>query len=87
MKPSLRCWKAVLLAIGLSAGMGTASADELKGALQIKGSDTMVNLCQAWAEAFMAKHPKVTVAVTGGGSGSGIAAFISGTCDLAAASR
>ncbi len=65
----------------------TASADHLQGSIQIKGSDTMVNLCQAWAEAFMARHPKITVAVTGGGSGTGIAALIGGTCDLAAASR
>jgi len=64
-----------------------ALAEELQGSLQIKGSDTMVNLCQAWAEAFMAKHPKVTVAVTGGGSGTGIAALIGATCDLAASSR
>ena len=64
-----------------------AYADELDGTIQIKGSDTMVNLCQAWAEAFMAQHPKVTIAVTGGGSGTGIAALISGTCDLAASSR
>ncbi len=64
-----------------------ATADELAGSLQIKGSDTMVNLCQAWAEGFMARHPKVTVAVTGGGSGTGIASLIAGTCDLAASSR
>lgn len=62
-------------------------AEETRGSLQIKGSDTMVNLCQAWAEAFMATHPKVMVAVTGGGSGTGIASLIGGTCDLAAASR
>ena len=64
-----------------------ARAEEVKGTLQIKGSDTMVNLCQAWAEAFMARHPQVVVAVTGGGSGTGIAALISGTGDLAASSR
>jgi len=64
-----------------------AGAEELQGALQVKGSDTMVNLCQVWAEAFMKNHPTVTVAVTGGGSGTGIAALIAGTCDLAAASR
>ncbi len=63
------------------------SAEELQGSLQIKGSDTMVNLVQAWAEAFMAQHPQVTIAVTGGGSGTGIAALIGGTCDLAASSR
>ena len=62
-------------------------AENLSGSIQIKGSDTMVNLCQAWAEAFMAKHPGVNVAITGGGSGTGFAALIGGTCDLAAASR
>ncbi len=66
---------------------GVVQAEELQGTLQIKGSDTMVNLCQAWAEAFMARHPQASVAVTGGGSGTGIAALIGGTCDLAAASR
>ena len=72
---------------GLLVLGGTAAAEELQGSIQIKGSDTMVNLCQAWAEAFMAAHPKVNIAVTGGGSGTGIAALIGGTCDLAAASR
>ena len=57
------------------------------GSLQIKGSDTMVNLGQAWAEAFMKKYPGAMVAVTGGGSGTGIAALINGTCDIAQASR
>jgi phosphate transport system substrate-binding protein len=81
-----------ILAIAMAAALGAllpawARADEVKGTLQIKGSDTMVNLCQAWAEAFMARHPQVTVAITGGGSGTGIAALISGTCDLAASSR
>ena len=83
-----RYGRMVILALGVSGGLAvSAAAEELQGALQIKGSDTMVNLCQAWAEAFMAKHPKVNVAVTGGGSGTGIAALIGGTCDLAAASR
>ncbi len=56
-------------------------------AIQIKGSDTMVNLGQAWAEEFMAKHPDASIAVTGGGSGTGIASLINGTCDIAEASR
>ncbi len=55
--------------------------------IQIKGSDTMVNLGQAWAEAFNALHPSVNVAVTGGGSGTGIAALLNGTCDIAESSR
>ncbi len=65
----------------------TLAGEQLQGSIQMKGSDTMVNLCQAWAEAFMARHPQVNVAVTGGGSGTGIAALIGGTCDLAASSR
>jgi phosphate transport system substrate-binding protein len=56
-------------------------------AIQIKGSDTMVNLGQAWAEEFMKKYPEVSVAVTGGGSGTGIAALINGTTDIAMCSR
>lgn len=55
--------------------------------IQIKGSDTMVNLGQSWAEEFMAKHSDVSIAVTGGGSGTGIAAILSGTCDIAQSSR
>ena len=55
--------------------------------VQIKGSDTMVNLGQAWAEAYMKSHPDADVAVTGGGSGTGIAAMIAGTTDIAESSR
>lgn len=55
--------------------------------IQIKGSDTMVNLSQAWAEQYMQKYPEAFVAVTGGGSGTGISSLISGTCDIANASR
>ena len=55
--------------------------------IQIKGSDTMVNLGQAWAEAFNKKNPEVNVAVTGGGSGTGIASLIAGTADIAECSR
>jgi phosphate transport system substrate-binding protein len=64
-----------------------AAPGQKSAAIQIKGSDTMVNLGQAWAEEFNAIHPKVNVAVTGGGSGTGIAALINGTCDIAESSR
>ncbi len=47
----------------------------------------MVNLVQAWAEAFMKKSPGVLIAVTGGGSGTGIAALLTKTCDIAQSSR
>jgi len=56
-------------------------------AIQNKGSDTLVNLALAWAERYREIHPEVTIAVTGGGSGTGIAALINGTVDLANASR
>jgi phosphate transport system substrate-binding protein len=52
-----------------------------------KGSDTLVNLALAWAEAYMALQPELRISVTGGGSGTGIAAMINGTVDIANASR
>jgi len=58
-----------------------------KDSLQIKGSDTMVNLAQGWVEKFMEENPDESIAVTGGGSGTGIASLISGTCDIAMSSR
>lgn len=57
------------------------------GTLTIKGSDTMVILTQRWAEAFMKKNPAIKIQVTGGGTGTGMAALLNGTTDLAAASR
>lgn len=47
----------------------------------------MVNLAQSWAENFMHKNPQTFVAVTGGGSGTGIAALLNGSCDIAISSR
>jgi phosphate transport system substrate-binding protein len=58
-----------------------------KPGIQTKGSDTMVNLAQAWAEEYKKVSPDVSVEVSGGGSGVGIAALIKGTIDIANASR
>lgn len=55
--------------------------------IQNKGSDTLVNLAQAWAEEYKNFNPKVALAVSGGGSGTGIAALINGTVDIANSSR
>jgi phosphate transport system substrate-binding protein len=55
--------------------------------ISIKGSDTMVLLGQRWAETYMKKNSAVTIQVTGGGSGVGIAALINGTTDIAESSR
>ena len=55
--------------------------------ITVKGSDTMVILGQRWAEEYMKQHSDVTIQVTGGGSGTGIAALINGTTGLANSSR
>lgn len=68
-----------------AGSQGTASG--LSGVLTVAGSDTMVNMAQAWAKAFMAAEPGVQIAVKGGGSGTGIAALINGQVDFANASR
>lgn len=77
-----------LLALLLVASLGlTSPASAQKKMIQIKGSDTMVNLVQILAEEYMAKKPGTAIAVLGGGSGTGITAIINGTCDLANHSR
>ncbi len=55
--------------------------------ITVKGSDTILVLGQRWAEEYMKMHPEVTVQVTGGGSGVGLAALVDGTTDIANASR
>lgn len=65
----------------------TGAKTENKSTVAVKGSDTMVILGQRWAEHFMKENPGVTVQVTGGGSGTGIAALVNGTTDICEASR
>jgi phosphate transport system substrate-binding protein len=74
------------LALLLLSGCARKS-NEQSNSLQIKGSDTMVNLGQAWAEAYMKQNPGTSIAVTGGGSGTGISAMVNNTCDIAEVSR
>jgi len=66
---------------------GETPGTELSGSITVSGSDTMVNLAQAWAEEFGTENPGVMVAVKGGGSGNGIAALINKTTDFANSSR
>lgn len=63
------------------------SSDSPAQYIENKGSDTIVNLALAWAETYQIEHSDVRISVTGGGSGTGIAALINGTVDLANASR
>ena len=67
--------------------LNNAFAASVRNSIQIKGSDTMVNLGQAWAEKYMGNNPKEFIAVTGGGSGTGLSSLISSTCDIAMSSR
>ena len=66
-----------------SSSAETAAAQYIEN----KGSDTIVNLALAWAERYQGNHPEIRISVTGGGSGTGIAALINNTVDLANASR
>ena len=74
-------------AAGTAAPAGTADAKASEVAMTIKGSDTMVHLVTIWNEAFTAANPGANVIITGGGTGTGIAALINGTTDIAMASR
>jgi phosphate transport system substrate-binding protein len=79
----------VALAIGLLAPGCKKKSESAakKQTIQNIGSDTMVNLAQAWAEAYAKVEPSISVEVSGGGSGVGIAALINGTADIANCSR
>lgn len=82
---------ALLIVIVLTTVSGCSKrSDQTKSEkryITVKGSDTMVHLVSSWAEAFMKKQPEIEISVTGGGSGTGIAALINGTTDICAASR
>ena len=76
----------LLLLTACGAG-GEASSSSPTASIENKGSDTIVNLALAWAEAYQGMHADVRISVTGGGSGTGLAALINGTVDIANASR
>jgi phosphate transport system substrate-binding protein len=83
----------ILLVSGLfmtACGTGSSqptSPTQASTYIQNKGSDTMVNLALAWAERYQAENLDISLSVTGGGSGTGIAALVNGTVDIANASR
>ena len=79
--------KIILATTLLASSLLTTMSPQARTLIQNKGSDTLVNVAQAWAEAYPEVNPEVAVAVSGGGSGTGIAAMINGTVDIANASR
>ncbi len=80
----------LLLVLGVFAIAGCSKKDKSNTqnkSVTIKGSDTMVHLMSTLAEAYMKKSPEAKISVTGGGSGTGIAALLNGTTDICASSR
>ncbi len=82
MRPGLSSTAWMLL-----VACGGASQDTAREVIQNKGSDTLITVAQAWAELYSAVDSTVAVAVSGGGSGTGISAMINGTVDIANSSR
>ncbi len=76
--------KKTILSLSLAA---LAALSASAGSITVKGSDTMVILAQKWAEVYMGRHPETKIQVTGGGSGTGFAALLTGATDLCNASR
>ncbi len=77
MKTIIALFSAVLISFGMSNA----------GNITIKGSDTLVRLGQRWAEVYMRENPGIIIQVTGGGSGTGIAALLNNSTDICQASR
>lgn len=84
LKDVFRLWALILVGTLLAVLPSLVFGENY---LQVKGSDTMVNLVQRLSEVYMEGHPGASLAVTGGGSGTGIAGLINGKVDIADASR
>jgi len=79
--------KRLSIGLALVTAVACGGPQQNRTLIQNKGSDTLVNVAQGWAEEYKAVAPNVAVAVSGGGSGTGISAMINGTVDIANASR
>lgn len=77
----------LIMASACAPGAEASPSASSQRAIQNKGSDTLVNLALAWAETYQRANAGVSIAVAGGGTGSGVAALINGTVDIANASR
>jgi len=77
----------VAMAFALGCDKGGGQGSGAKQTIVVDGSDTMVNLSQAWAEAYTKAHPDVHIEVAGGGSGVGISSLIGGKVNMANSSR
>ncbi|MDR0820626.1 MAG: phosphate ABC transporter substrate-binding protein [Endomicrobium sp.] len=77
----------LLIFVFFCACMKSQGGDRHDISIQIRGSDTIVNLIQEWVEKFVEQNPSFNISVTGGGSGTGFASLINGTCDITMSSR
>lgn len=84
IKNMLKMLLLVLTMSSLFIACGKKSSNQM---IQIKGSDTILNLTQKVTEDYLKANPKARISVTGGGSGTGIAAIINKTVDIAMSSR
>jgi phosphate transport system substrate-binding protein len=84
---TLRLWAVLAVAGALAVATVSGCSNQNENAIKITGSDTMVNLAQAWAEGFRGDHPDISLQIKGGGSGMGIAALCAGKIQIATASR
>lgn len=93
MSKSIRNWflplvlAFTLVLAGCSSNSPPTDSFTLSGSFKIIGSNTVTPLSSVWAENFMKANPKVSIAVSGPGSGVGIAALIDGTTDICQSSR
>lgn len=78
---------ALSLGIAVSLASCGGGGDDGSSTIDVNGSDTMLQVGLAWAEAYQAKHPEVLINVNGEGTGTGVTAMINGTTDFAQASR
>ncbi len=82
-----RLYLAVLVILSAAPAGGCGDSRRAAVVIHNEGSDTMVNIAQAWAEEYRQMHPEVSIQVLGGGSGVGIASLIDGNCEVANTSR
>ena len=87
MKKTLAILLLLFFLVSCSSSEAGATDSAPQTYIENKGSDTIVNLALAWAERYQLDNPDISISVTGGGSGTGIAALVNGTVDIANASR